>query len=415
MSDTTTKTIHLALQGGGAHGAFTWGVLDALLADGRLNFAGISGTSAGAVNAVALANGWAQAVADKQDPYEGARASLARVWNQVMELGAASESTARLTKLMMGALPGALTRFSPYQTNPLDINPLRQLIEREIDFERLQKLKSPRVFVAATDVETGRAEIFSGKRLTAAAVMASACLPQLFQAPEIDGKTYWDGGYSANPAIGPLLEMGETSDVLLVQINPLKRAGRATTAAEITDRANDLTFNASLIAQMRSIALLNELVAHGMTGEGLKPIHMHRIDGGSALADMPAASKISPQRATLEKLFELGRASAQRWLKRHYDAVGEKSSVNLKRDYGDPLKLQYEVAADAGNDADGDDHLADEIERKRFRWSPEEQHIAADVANQAAARAVRAASAEVAPGDDKAPRQAVRASGAAAA
>ena len=177
MSDTTTKTIHLALQGGGAHGAFTWGVLDALLQDGRLDFAGISGTSAGAVNAVALAHGWAQAVADKQDPYEGARASLARVWNQVMELGAASESTARLTKLMMGALPGALTRFSPYQTNPLDINPLRQLIEREIDFERLQKLKSPRVFIAATDVETGRAEIFSGKRLTAPAVMASACLP----------------------------------------------------------------------------------------------------------------------------------------------------------------------------------------------------------------------------------------------
>ena len=153
-----TPPLNLALQGGGSHGALTWGVLDALLQDGRLDFAGISGTSAGAVNAVALAHGWAQAVADKQDPYEGARASLARVWNQVMELGAASESTARLTKLMMGALPGALTRFSPYQTNPLNINPLRQLIEREIDFERLQKLKSPRVFIAATDVETGRAE-----------------------------------------------------------------------------------------------------------------------------------------------------------------------------------------------------------------------------------------------------------------
>ena len=392
MSDTNLKTIHLALQGGGAHGAFTWGVLDALLADGRLNFAGISGTSAGAVNAVALANGWAQAVADKQDPREGARATLARVWGQIMELGAAGESTARLTRLMMGALPGALTRFSPYQTNPLDINPLRQLIEREIDFERLARLKSPRVFVAATDVETGRAAIFSGKRLTAQAVMASACLPQLFQAPEIDGKTYWDGGYSANPAIGPLVEMGESSDILLVQINPLKRVGKATTAAEITDRANDLTFNASLIAQMRTIALLNDAVARGIVGEGLKPLHMHRIDGGTALADMPAASKISPQRATLEKLFQLGRDSAQRWLKRHYDAVGEKSSINLKRDYGDPLRLQFEAAAEVG----ADEHAADEIDFTHFRWSPEEQNIAADAANQAVAQAVRAAGGEVA-------------------
>ncbi|QTD46330.1 patatin-like phospholipase family protein [Ottowia testudinis] len=403
MSDTTPKTIHLALQGGGAHGAFTWGVLDALLLDGRLRFAGISGTSAGAVNAVALAHGWAQAVADKQDPHEGARAALARVWGKVMDLGAASESTARLTKLMMGALPGAFTKFSPYQTNPLDYNPLRQLIEAEIDFDRLARLKSPRVFVAATDVETGRAEIFAGRRLTAQAVMASACLPQLFQAPEIDGKTYWDGGYSANPALGPLVEMGETSDILLVQINPLKRAGKATTAAEITDRANDLTFNASLIAQMRTIALLNDAVARGIVGEGLKPLHMHRIDGGAALAEMPAASKISPQRATLEKLFELGQASAARWLKKHFDAVGEKGTVNLKRDYGDPLKLNFEPASDAGGESGTDDGGPDEAALQRFRWSPEEQRTAADVANQAAAAAVRAAGGQVAEREEAVP------------
>ena len=384
MSDTTTKTIHLALQGGGAHGAFTWGVLDALLQDGRLDFAGISGTSAGAVNAVALAHGWAQAVADTQDPYEGARASLARVWNQVMELGAASESTARLTKLMMGALPGALTRFSPYQTNPLDINPLRQLIEREIDFDRLGRLRSLRVYVAATDVETGRAEIFSGKRLTAQAVMASACLPQLFQAPEIDGKTYWDGGYSANPALGPLVALGDSSDILLVQINPLRRAGKPTSAAEITDRANDLTFNASLIAQMRTIGLINELVARGVGGDGLKAVHMHRIDGGQAMADLPASSKVTPQRATLEKLFELGQESAKRWLKRSFDAVGVKSSINLQRDYGDPLKLEFEPAADAdAEDPDGDAALT------HFLWSTEEQ--AASTAAAATERAVRAA------------------------
>lgn len=389
MSDTTTdnpKAIHLALQGGGAHGAFTWGVLDALLMDGRLRPSGISGTSAGAVNAVALAHGWAQAQAERQDPYEGARAALARVWTRVMELGAASESTARLTRLMMGALPGALTRFSPYQTNPLDINPLRQLIEREIDFDRLGRLRSLRVYVAATDVETGRAEIFSGKRLTAQAVMASACLPQLFQAPEIDGKTYWDGGYSANPALGPLVELGDSSDILLVQINPLRRAGKPTSAAEITDRANDLTFNASLIAQMRTIALVNELVASGVAREGLKPVHMHRIDGGAALAGMPASSKVTPQRATLEKLFELGQESAKRWLKRSFDAVGVKSSINLQRDYGDPLKLEFEPAADAdAEDPDGDAALT------HFLWSTEEQARAASTAAAATERAVRAA------------------------
>ncbi len=377
------KNIHLALQGGGAHGAFTWGVLDTLLEDGRLRFAGISGTSAGALNAVALASGWAQALVDKRDPAAGARACLANVWNKVMAMGVASESTARLTKLMIGALPGAMTRVSPYVANPLNVNPLRQLIEHEIDFELLAKLKSPRVFVAATEVETGRARIFSGRRLTAEAVMASACLPQLFQAPEIDGKLYWDGGYSANPALGPLVESGESSDILLVQINPLKRPGKPVSAAEISDRVSDLSFNASLIAQMRTIALVNTLVDRGLAREGLKPIHMHRIDGGDALAEMPAETKVASQRTTLEKLFALGQDSARRWLKRSYDAVGERGSVNLQRDYGDPLKLEFEPVDEAQAEADS--------ALTRFLWSPEERRRAAEAANAAASQAARAA------------------------
>ncbi len=376
-----TKTLHLALQGGGAHGAFTWGVLDALLQDGRPHFAGISGTSAGAINAVALAHGWAQAEDEQRDPREGARATLARVWTKVMELGAASEGAARLGRLLMGALPGALTRLSPYQANPLDINPLRQLIEQEIDFERLGRLKSPRVFVAATDVETGRAEIFAGRRLSAQAVMASACLPQLFQAPEIDGRLYWDGGYAANPALGPLVEMGESRDILLVQINPLKRAGKPTSAAEIADRAADLSFNASLIAQMRTIALINELIERGLARQGLAPIRLHRIDGGAALAEMPASSKISPQPATLEKLFDIGQASAQRWLGRRFEAVGERGTVNLRRDYGDPLKLSFEVETEADADTAPASYL----------WPAEEQARAADAAEEAARQAVQAA------------------------
>lgn len=392
--DSNTKTVHLALQGGGAHGAFTWGALDALLMHGRLQFAGISGTSAGALNAVALAHGWAQAVADKQDPFEGARASLARLWTKVMNLGAASQGAARLTRLMLGVLPGALASFSPYQANPLNVNPLRRLIEELIDFERLGRLKSPRVFVAATDVETGRAEIFSGRRLSAEAVMASACLPQLFQAPEINGRLYWDGGYSANPALGPLVEMGESSDILLVQFNPLRRPGKPTSGAEIADRVGDLTFNASLIAQMRTIALINELAERGLAREGLQPIRMHRIDGGAALAGMPVSSKASPQPATVERLFEIGQHSAQRWLKRHFAAVGEKSSIRLQRDYGDPLRLGFEPAGDAEA---GDDDATDTAPA-RFLWPPEAQASAADAAESAASQAVRAANGTTAAG-----------------
>ena len=242
-----TKKIHLALQGGGAHGAFTWGVLDALLTDGRLQFAGISGTSAGALNAVAVGHGWARAQGSEAEPAEEARVALAHIWRRVMNLGAMSEGPGRLARLMLGALPGAWGRVSPYQSNPLDYNPLRQLVTEAIDFDGVARLQQPRVFVAATEVETGRAEIFSGKRLTANAVMASCCLPQLFHAPEINGKTYWDGGYSSNPALQPLIEMGETDDILLVQINPLRRRGTPAAVGDIAARIDDLTFNASLI------------------------------------------------------------------------------------------------------------------------------------------------------------------------
>ena len=376
---TDKKPILLALQGGGAHGAFTWGVLDTLLADGRLLFPGISGTSAGALNAVALANGWARAEAEKTDPAEGARASLASLWKQIMTMGTASEPAARLAKLMIGALPGAVTQLSPYQTNPLNVNPLQKLIEQEIDFDRLARLEAPRVFVAATEVETGKAEIFSGKRLTADAVMASACLPQLFQAPKINGKFYWDGGYSANPALGPLIDMGAAQDILLVQINPLKRAGKPTSAAEIHDRINDLNFNASLVAQMHTIALYNTAIENGLARDGMQPIRMHRIDGGAALADLPAETKVTPTRSTLEELFALGQESARRWLKSKLAAVGDHGTVNLRRDYGDPFKPGIQAAAEVASE---DDSLL-----APYLWSPEERACVEKAARKAAEKA----------------------------
>ena len=389
----TVKTIHLALQGGGAHGAFTWGVLDTLLTDGRLRFGGISGTSAGAINAVALAHGWAKAQAEGKDPAEGARVALAHIWRKVMDMGALSENTARVARLVMGALPSAWSRMSPYQANPMDYNPLRELITGSIDFDRIARLKSPRVFVAATDVETGRAAIFSGKRLTAQAVMASACLPQLFQAPEINGKQYWDGGYASNPPLGPLVESEGSQDILLVQINPLRRTDKPTTAAEITDRVNDLTFNASLIAQMRTIALVNEMVASGVVRPGLKPIYMHRIDGGKALATMPAASKLAPKPETLEQLFALGQDSATRWLRKHFDTVGTRGTIDLHRDYGDPLKLDFELPHDepaAASAVAAPPAIEPAPDLARFRWSPEAQSDAARHADTAAKAAASA-------------------------
>ena len=348
-----TKKIHLALQGGGAHGAFTWGVLDALLTDGRLQFAGISGTSAGALNAVALGHGWARAQGEGAEPAEEARVALAHVWRRVMNMGAVSEGPGRLARLMLGALPGAWGRMSPYQSNPLDYNPLRQLVNEAIDFDRLSHLQQPQVFVAATEVETGRVEIFSGKRLTANAVMASCCLPQLFQAPEINGKIYWDGGYASNPALQPLIEMGETDDILLVQINPLRRRGTPATADDIAARVNDLTFNASLIAQMRTIALVNELIDSGAAPEGLRRIRMHRIGGDGVLDELAPASKATPEPQTVERLFDLGRQAANRWLKKHLAAVGEKSTVNTRRDYGDPLRLDFGTPEPEGEDEAG--------------------------------------------------------------
>ncbi|WP_084652173.1 patatin-like phospholipase family protein [Ottowia thiooxydans] len=385
------KQINLALQGGGAHGAFTWGVLDALLADGRLAIDGISGTSAGALNAVALAHGWASAQETGADPGEGARASLANVWNKVMVMGEISEGPGRLARLMMGALPSALGRVSPYQSNPLDYNPLRKLIESAIDFELLARLKSLKVFVGATDVETGRAEIFTGKRLTAQAVMASACLPMMFQAPEIDGRQYWDGGYSGNPAFAPLIEQCDTNDVLLVQINPLRQPGRPTTAAEIIDRVNDITFNASLIAQMRTIALINDMVEKGVADEGLKQIRLHRIDGGKAMLELPPATKVSPQRATVEKLFTLGSESAQRWLKRNLSAVGQKSSINVRRDYGDPLRLDFGQVDAVDSDAEQEEPPDQPGPAAFTLWSKEEREQSALKAAEAVASATQAA------------------------
>lgn len=348
-SSPPPRSVNLALQGGGSHGAFTWGVLDALLADERLRIEGVSGTSAGAVNAVALAHGFAR---DKADGRRAARDALTHIWQEIMALGRLSTANENLTNLIWGVFPKefAPTNFfsnalsslvSPYQANPLDINPLRSLLEREIDFPAVSRLTSPKVFVSATRVATGKAEIFHGKRLTAQAVMASACLPMLYQAVEIDGEAYWDGGYSGNPALSPLINLCETRDLVLVQINPLRRDATPNNPHDIVDRVNELTFNASLLAQMRTIDFINRLLDDGRLGHGgpFKRVLLHRIDGGKALGELPASSKMSTDPTMIHKLFELGVASAQHWLKQHFDALGQASTVDIRRDYLDDMRM----------------------------------------------------------------------------
>ena len=339
------RRVNLALQGGGSHGAFTWGVLDALLEDGRLDFDRISGASAGAVNAVALAQGFAAAKSDGTDPRASARASLERVWRRVAGIGSLGAMAQQFGRLLLGGASGERMRatlgtppmhwVSPYQANPLDINPLRSLLGEEIDFDALAALDAPKVFVSATHVRTGRAEIFSGERLSLPAVMASTCLPMMFQAVEIDGEHYWDGGYSANPALLPLVDTCDDTDILLVQLNPLAHDSTPHTPHDITERISELAFNASLLSQMRSIDYLNQLLADGRLQAGERPrrLMVHRIGIDSATEALPAASKLSTDGVMMEQLFERGRTAATDWLAQHFSALGRRSTIDIQQDY----------------------------------------------------------------------------------
>lgn len=362
--DKDLPRVNLALQGGGSHGAFTWGVLDALLEDGRIALEGISGTSAGAMNAVALAHGFAQANGKvKADPREAAREALASFWKGIVQMGALSEAQRAPFDLLFGRMGGdnsstavwahAMTSFwssamSPYQNNPFDLNPLRKFLQSQIDFEGLARLQTLKVFVVATRVSTGKAEVFSGKRLTADAVMASACLPMAFKAVEIDGDHFWDGGYSGNPAIHPLIYECSSRDIVLVQINPIKRDKLPTTSAQILDRMNEITFNAGLIAEMRAIDFVKRLLAEGkLDPTHYKDVLMHRIDGGEALEEFSASTKTSISASLIHSLRDLGQANARAWLTQHYTSLGTKCTVNIQQDYLDDMRVPVTPRAQA--------------------------------------------------------------------
>ena len=339
------KMISLALQGGGAHGAFTWGVLDRLLQEESIAVTGISGTSAGAMNAVVLAAGLA-----KGSP-EDARHALSQFWKDVSRDGRMSPLQRTAFDRLLGnwslarnptylIFEVASRFFSPYDFNPLNINPLREILEAHVDFEAL-RASSVQLFISATNVHTGRARVFTHQEMTADAVMASACLPFLFQAVEIDGVPYWDGGYMGNPPLLPLYEKGSAEDIILVQINPIARETTPRTAMEIQNRVNEITFNASLLAQLRAIDDASKLIEQGLLTRlalgrsGYRRVRLHRIGGADQLADLDATSKLNAEWPFLQHLRDLGRAAAETFLETHADDLGRRSTLDLKLEMAD--------------------------------------------------------------------------------
>jgi NTE family protein len=325
--------IDLALQGGGSHGAFTWGVLDRLLEEPRLRIAGISGTSAGAMNAAVLADGWVEGGPD------GARTALDKYWQRVSRAAAFSPLQRSPLDRLLGrwtldtspayVAMDLLTRvLSPYNLNPLGLNPLRDILAESIDFERLTR--SPiKLFITATKVRTGRGRIFRNAEITADVLLASACLPTMFRAVEIDGEAYWDGGYAGNPTITPLVRESDAHDTILVQINPTERPEVPRSAAEILNRMNEISFNSPLAKELRMIALLRQVVDAG-TGEGARWAQMrtHRIKS-DMLVQFGASSKLNAEWEFVSMLRAEGRRAASEFLDASADDLGKRSTANL--------------------------------------------------------------------------------------
>ncbi len=339
-SKLNPKRINLALQGGGAHGAFTWGVLDEILRDGRLAVDGITGASAGAVNAVLLADGLAEG-----GP-KAARERLSRFWKAASRDGNMPAHQRRALDRLFSVMPyegsfmeswvNSVQRyFSPYDLNPFDINPLEDLIRQFVDFERLATYEPLQVFITATNVQTGKLTVFRRDRITCRAVMASACLPTLFKAVEIDGTPYWDGGYMGNPPLFPLYRTTVSEDVLLVQINPLVRNEIPTSSRAIMNRLNEITFNSSLQSELRTAAFVARLVDEGRLPHGREPgeykrINLHRIALSDALTGLTAGSKVVTDYDFLLELHAAGKKAARRFLKMHFANIGERSTLDLE-------------------------------------------------------------------------------------
>jgi NTE family protein len=329
------KRLNLALQGGGSHGAFSWGVLDRLLEDDRIEIDSITGASAGAVNAVVLADGMASG--DR----EQARDTLNRFWHGISDAGKYSPLRRSPQEALRGGWSldsspayvwfDVLSRIaSPYDLNPFNLNPLRDILKKFVDFDRVRAAQV-KLFVSATNVETGRTKVFKRDELTADHILASACLPFMFQAVTIDGVPYWDGGYMGNPPLWPLFEHAQADDVMIVQINPIRRPGVPRTARDILNRLNEITFNASLLRELRTIDFVTRLMDEGrLEGTGYRRVLVHMVEDEMALSALGASSKLNTEHEFLDMLFAKGRQATEHWLAAHFDALGERSTVNIR-------------------------------------------------------------------------------------
>ncbi len=332
------KRVNLALQGGGAHGAFTWGVLDRLMRDGRIFIDGISGTSAGAMNAVVFTDGFIKG------GRQGAVESLHTFWKAVSERALMSSGHALLPGFMQGAQDGwnvdnhptfmmadLITRmFSPYQVNPLNLNPLRDILSEQVDFEALRKRKDIKLFVSATNVRTCKLKIFRTHEMYVEALLASACLPLAFQAVEFEGEQYWDGGYLANPAIAPLIHECVSKDVLIVQINPMNCPDVPTSAREILNRVNEVSFNATLAREMSGIVTISKLIDSGkLRDTAFHKVNFHLIAAEEEMSHLGAASKSNADWGFLHYLYELGVETTDKWLAKNFDHIGVESALDM--------------------------------------------------------------------------------------
>ncbi|MEM9009994.1 MAG: patatin-like phospholipase family protein [Pseudomonadota bacterium] len=330
------KAINIALQGGGAHGAFTWGVLDRLFEDDRIWIEAISGTSAGAMNAVVAAQGM------YENGAEGARERLREFWTAVSKSATFSPIRRSPLARMLGtwslATSPSYVMFdlvsrlvSPYDFNPLDHNPLRDLVDELVKFDRVKACADMGIFISATNVRTGRIRVFEREEITLDAVMASACLPFIYKAVEVDGECYWDGGYSGNPPLFPFFHGSPSNDIVVVQINPVFREEVPSSATDIQNRVNEITFNSSLLHELRAIDFVTRLLDSGtLSPDEYKRVNLHIIQSRKRMRQLDASSKLNAEWAFLSHLFEIGRDAATRWLDDHFNDLGVRSSVDIR-------------------------------------------------------------------------------------
>lgn len=327
-----SKSISIALQGGGVHGAFTWGVLDQLLMDGRLHIKAVSATSGGSIMATIMAQGL------HDGGHEAAREALKGLWKKISVASSMMPLRMKVVDKFLGnvgidltpstlALDYITRMFSPSQFNLFDINPLRGILEEMIDFDMLRAQSPVALFINTTHARTGKSRIFGGKELTLDALMASVCLPYVFKTVEIDGEPYWDGSFSGCPPLSPLTGGSLPSDIVLVQVHPSYVEEVPTAAADILDRATEISFHSVLLHELKNIALTNRLVETGALKQ--KPVYIHRIESQDMLTSMGRSSKLNADWDVLVYLHDLGVQAAADWLAEHYDAIGQNSSLDL--------------------------------------------------------------------------------------